>query len=476
MADDEVLARGRLRLLDVLLEEEFAAAPARPAMAAGPGRPRAQPWRVAALLLLGLAVVVAVALLGREPERAPVQDPPATVPFDAAKLGEVCRLVVALPRRCLVPGGDGQEPDPQASATIAAAVDVQAWLDALRQSLTVSRPWPDRVTAYFDLVLRDGRSMRGWVGADELLFGKTVCGIGEQLRPLLDAALQAARSGRDGVATLAELRALPPIATRIRTAWMAPADLQGELPRFAALEVLELGPPPAGASTAGIERALAAAPRLRRLRLPAAVLDREVAAALAALPQLRSLTLTGGLAAVPADAFAALVRLERLCLPDAAASAEQLRAIARLQRLQELRLFLGSADAGPCIRSLSALRRLALRGNGGSGATCWDSIAASRIEQLAVRGMVLDEATLRRLASLPSLRELDLRGVDLDHVRVESVLELQRLQRVYLGPDGPWGGRSGIVVQLTLGGCTCIRDPVSVDDPRLPWPLWDGGD
>ena len=445
--DDAVLGDDRLRLLDVLLEEEaLAAAALHPAAVAAPRH-----WLRVLAALLGIAVVGAtswVAVRGDAPAPADApQDPqPArrTVPFDPARLERVVGVRIAPQRQVDATGN-----------AIARHVEFRdpAVLQRWRTAIAACTPDKDGKPLHMiriELDLGDGTTMAGTADIRGMLrFDNHGRGANEAVRDLLLMATQESarqlRRAEHIALSVEELRALPADLRRLASPLLTAAAMRVELGRFHQLEVLEFVPHLRNATPLGsveprtvpgndVVAGLASLPTLREVTLPVALLDADGLRALAALPKLQTLNVVGQAPPMPAKELGELARrLDTLRLLDGEPTAEQLGAIAASPTLRELWLQCGPefAPVAACLAALPALQRLSLQGPGTLDAdAALTAIARTRIRALRLASLRVDGKALARLVHLASLQTLELAGLRLDPDQLGGLAPLPQVQHL----------------------------------------------
>lgn len=479
---DDLLGDDALRLLDVLLEEEVAAAThtnaATSPLVIAPVRSANWQWLAAALL--GIAVVVATSwLTTHAPTPAPttpIQDPVPraveVVPYDAALLGQV--VVV---RTSLAQNFGFVEADANIHVETRDAAQLAAWREALTAT---SDRWSNPGAQFtIELGLADGKVMRGrgWFGS--LTFGGTTIATTSALQEFLqgtnEALLRAHRRARGIAADLDELRELDPTSRAIVSPWLTGNEAKTELRRFPLLESIEFAP---GAcltrqadavkfrSGKDLASGLAEIPTLQHVVLLGAYLDAGALRALATLPKLRSLVIPSGLAEVPAEELGALARrLEVLHVQGSLLSDEQLLAIRRSTTLKELwvRCGMTSQSLVDGLVALPSLRRLSVVGYGHDCSPLLAAIARTRVAELRLEEMSLTNDAVAALAALPSLHTLhlvDISSAAFGTLDLEPLQQLRHLAFDWTWASTPWSERT----RAALPNCA-VHDGTDVDDP-----------
>lgn len=446
----------RERLLDVLLEEEFAgegvdAAPA--------GRAKATPRRwprllAAAAVLLGTAAVLGTAWLQRETAGEPAggaartlampisvagQDPePGLVEVkDRAHLEELLTKATAIELvRQEVVGAARVEDRPDAADRLELApwpetirVERRAgndlfgrWTDALAGSLGERRrsngvsdiihlmielPGDDRVRLFVSV---DGESTCFFAGE-----GDAFVAADELRRLLVEANAEIERRHRVArglVTSLAEAAALPATTTRLSV--RAPAtivtDELSPIRELRSLREVCLR----GEVTPALLRFFASLERIESLELDGAALDADVLAAVVGLEGLHQLTLRG-------------------CTGLDASGVRRLRGLKKLARLQCIDTAMGEdSDALGELVSLPALREFGWQMQGATPAReQLETLCHTKLERLLLVDLGVLGEDLEVLAGLPSLRDLTL-VMPLHDSDLEALAALQQLRRLEL--------------------------------------------
>jgi len=435
-----------LRLLDVLLEEELQRQ--HHAAAQRPSAPRGRRvLTVAAVLLLGVGVVLGVLVGGRGEQTAlPANqqggEREEVTPESAQQLAELLpkleSVVVTSLRserpRAGFPGlreWQADFLDPAARVSIADPVQLVRWMDALRAACGAAgtravRDLPPDCEVR--LQLHGARAVRLRLTDSALQCSPAIClAVDGALLQLLNAGRFAAdrhaRLLRGRAMDAEELRLLPTDLRELTCFLVDANDLAAALPRFPQLEQLRCYP----GGRKGQARAL----------LP-------VLTALAPLRTLRSLRIPADLLSTASATLAQLDQLEELTLE---AIAEHPELTARLAGPAGLPSIPGAVpgpanqpgtdlsslpEALPGLTHLRVLRLLNCHGLH----PAIQAALRTRIEELHLDGSTIALDDLRALAALPSLRTLT---VDLaahaaadDDAVVATLAQLRQLARIQL--------------------------------------------
>lgn len=426
-------------------------------------RPGIHPWLLAALLLVGLAVVVGVAFAKRATDEAAAnQDPPDSeiVPVpDVASLRRLLPQVVRITFEWRDLSGPALAPTPRlfVDGKSAQLSQIVRGLDRATAVQPAWWAWENRLWLH----LGDGRRIEmaiqqdspaptlrlGMIGGDlgasnDLVVDAATRAI---VLPLLAEARQRARVAQGLVASVDDLvgpAALPPSTTMLRFAG-APASALVHLQRFRDLRQLDL----AGLTGAVDATALGAVGRcgaLESLSLAGLALRDQDFVFLAELPSLHTLQLEGA-RGLTGTGFAHLARStdhpSTIRLRDVRSLTDA--GLVALASLQPTHVDLGRAQgdtgeagwrallANPRLRELdlerwrisetllqglvqaTTLQVLSLADCAlGDADLAALSAAKSPLQQIGLRdNPAITGAGLRQLAVLPTLRELDLRGL-----------------------------------------------------------------
>lgn len=447
---DAVLGDDRLRLLDVLLEEEALASGAVcPTTIVAPPRH----WLRAIAALLGIVVVVATSWLAvRTPASAPAatpQDPePArrVVPFDPALLPRVVGVRVGGPKSYIEESGSRFVNPLQRPAEFRQPEVLERWRSVIAACKPEKDGKPLRMF-WVELDLGDGTVMTGTADIRGMLrFGDHGRGANQEVRDLLlmvtqEVARQRRREEQLAL-SLEELRALPADLRRVASPLLTAAEARVELARFHQLEILAFVPHVRGAALDAREQrsvpahdvvaGLSALPALREVTLHVDQLHAEGLQALAALPKLQALDVVGDVSTIPARELGALARrLSTLRLLDGEATPDQLREIATSPTLRELWLACGPefAPVAACLAAMPALQRLSLQAHGTLDAdAALIAIARTRLRDLRLARLRVDGKSLARLVDLASLQTLELDDLRLEPDQLGGLTPLPQVQ------------------------------------------------
>lgn len=413
------------RLFDVLLEEACRAS-REDRDRARESAPAHRRWVVAAIVLLGVGLVVAIALLHRPDvgDAAPAQD---TAPRRSSWHGNVIPItcqadwdpipaqVTGCMLRLVRTGPQGQLEEVEAG-TDYVGVPVARQLASLVPAISDT---PFDVAAVeappFDAYVNfeaNGQRLHGfvrlWDQPTLVLGSRRVTSLPDGLRQELvkmhGVASRRLLAARGMVKTLEDLEFVPTMAKAIRCPPTPNGTLERHLGRFQQLEHLELGVgQPTPTASPEIRTALfdelKVLPKLRHLRCSGALLDSDDAArALAALPHLTSLTLVGPMVLRGAVDGAAAAR---------GLTTDGVRALAR--EIDALELV--DVDAMPALLEP------------------W--MAAGRLRRCILFGDALSPELLTRLARLPTLEELGLGGIAWTDAHLQA-LDGSRIVRLRL--------------------------------------------
>lgn len=468
MNHDELASDPHERLVEVLLAEELHTARAHAALP----RAAAARWLVAALVLLGLCVVVGVAVLRDEGSGAdattPPQEPESVVLQKHSEFLALAKDVV----RVRMEIAKAWEPHfvavEGAVAVLEDAQQVQAFLAAVPKldgigGFRTRDGSPLQDGARITLDLRDGRVLRGVTqfGESELFWLSALCPaqlepgpLLEQLTDLRTQALTNARIAHGITFSFAELARVPTNAQAILCRPLRSGTVAQHLGRFSRLERVDQvlapslgtsGPITIEVPTPARLGEFAVLPNLRHLRFAGSeVTDAEVAE-LHTLRKLTSVRIDGGLGHLTERGHAALVsQLEALELVSVENGNAVVRAAVAASRLQRLALFgveLTTAEFAD-LAALPTLRDLDLTGIWWKDSHIAQLLAArTPLTRLRLRSTDITADGLRTLSAMGTLRVLDLRHED---VRTPALTELQqalpecRILAPGSPPEDPW--------------------------------------
>ena len=476
MNHDELASDPHERLVEVLLAEELRAARARSA----PPRAASTRWLAAALVLLGLGVVVGVAVLrdghGDADSAVPAQEPESVVLTKHSEFLALTKDVVRVRMEIAKTWEPNFVAAEGAIAVLEDAQQVQAFVAAVPKledgpgGFRTRDGSPLRDGARVTLDLRDGRVLRGIThfGEGKLFWLPALYPAQLEPGPLLDQlnslhaqALANARIAHGIAFSFEELARVPATAKAIQCPPLRPGTVAQHLGRFPQLErvdqVLATSLRTSGRIaidllavarlTEFVARLaeFAALPHLRHLRFAGAdVTDADVAD----LPKLRTLTsvrIDGGLGQLTDRGHAALVRgldaLELISVENGNAIVRAAIAAGRLQKLALFGVELTTAEFAD-LAALPTLRELDLTGIWWKDSHVAQLLAArTPLTRLRLRSTDITAEGLRQLAAMTTLRVLDLRS---EEVRSEALAALQhampecRILGPGAPPDDPW--------------------------------------
>lgn len=394
---DQVFGDDRLRLVDVLLEEVCTESVGSAVLPAG--RRRIEPLLAAALVLLGIGVLVGVTVLQR-PVDVPAQDPvPVPVPFPVPPnlLQDIARRQVEVRR--------------PPSRTHDLGLLAQWGPDLPAPARGPRLPGTERSGVVFDL--RDPDELRPDVAGAEL--PAVVL-----LRDMLPANAYQSEVLRAEVADAAELADQPAQILSLYCRGGDGAVLAQAMPRFTGLKRLRLGE----LLDDDVANALAGASPLVELEAGCRGLTDVGLQALSRVRSLRTLVLWGDLSTLTGQSFSALKQIECLRIaapmeprPRRAPELGLLAHVLQMSQLRELQIVMhepppdaadGSSALLPPLRAMPTLRRLGVVTLSGSLASLVRGLPTLQLERLRLRGAALTEADVETMGSLQALVELDL--------------------------------------------------------------------
>lgn len=435
-----------MRLLDVLLEEEIGgdraehnaavvamAAPRRRARVLRAQRQRRSWLLPAATVLTGMGAVVGTLWLRAVPDQA-VSAPQDPLPVEPQSLPHFLELLAScealtLNRSDVV--GATQINDANGSTD---RLDTQAWPEVLRITGTDLARWRAAIVAsadttagfegiedvmHVDVELPGQRRLRCFVsvGADRVRFGT---GVEDPIVPnatlttlLRDAFAELDRrhrAARGVVSDAGELRALRDDVRRIDARALAGDVVLAELPRFAALEHLDVR---------------------------ADVFDDASLTAIGRLPKLQRLVLRGAGGGLSGSGFAAFANRplrEVACVGCSGLTRRGVQVMAKLRSLVALCIDGPIGRDGELLADLAtfpSLTELAVRSAAFTDEQI-DPLLRTKLQRLVLVDANVSGDGLARLAGLPSLRELELVMPALGDADLEGLAELGSLRRLTL--------------------------------------------
>lgn len=499
---------------DVLLEEALGGAAALDGPAPGTSRGAHAWWLGAALLLLGVGVVVGVLLVQseRHEKRAAREGggrhtdsgqdaaaPRVRRPQDVDELRRLLGTLVEVRASCTAHALGLAKPLPREVGVTSAdaavgthviddAILVAAWRSALTASLREPQAGPAGApTLELTLVLEDGSGAKvsaTLVGTPAISFVSTAgkepearrqsgafpvtAELERLLRDAYRRTQQRLRAAHGVAGSLEELRELPAGTRRVRCPCLTPPQARAELPRFHALEHLELVAQ--GLSQlpgAEVVDVLTRLETLVSLSLPARALTDAEVTRLRVLPRLVALELRDAFppGALTGKTLSELPHLRALSLVRCPLTADGYRALARAPALQELHLEAGvDAASSPMgalaiLPSLPHLVRLRLTGGAFGDTGNLAALAQTKLEALSLAHTACTQEGLAHLAHLASLRALSLRDTQLGAGSSASLAALTQLTRLDLTGTSLAAARADL--QRALPGCTIVDGPAA---------------
>ena len=469
MNHDELASDPHERLVEVLLAEAVCVGQARSA----PPRAASARWLAAALVLLGLGVVVGVAVLrdgdGDADVAKPAQEPESVQVNRYEEFLALAKDVVRVrmeivkawtPNFVAVEGAVAVLEDAQqVQAFVAAVPKLEDGIWGFHTDDLSTSPDSARIT----LELRGGRVLHGGTifGEGELFWLSVLRPallkpgpMREQVTALRTQAMTNARIAHGITFSFAELARVPATRKAIQCLPLRPGTVTQHLGRFPQLERVDQviatslgtnGPITIDVHAPARLAEFATLPHLRHLRFAGTEVTDIDAADLHTLRKLTSVRIDGGLGHLTERGHTALVSkldaLELISVENGNAIVRAAVAAGRLQKLALLGVKLTPAEFA-ALAALPTLRELDLTGIWWQDSHLAQLLAArTPLLRLRLRSTDITAEGLRTLTGMPTLRVLDLRSED---VRAEVLATLQqglpdcRILGPGAPPDDPW--------------------------------------